>query len=125
MEEGFRPEHFAPCTLRVPVDPRPPKMWNGSALIPAAIEDVKCRRTHRRISEQKRQRSEEYVDSTFQTDWNALSSGKRKSKNHGFLAAFFPPFLLLLKEMGPPEAWRRKRMEEGFRPYKSRISRTA
>ena len=125
MEEGFRPEHFAPCTLRVPVDPKPPKMWNGSAMIPAAVEDVKCRRTHRRISEQKRQRSEEYVDSTFQTDRNALASGKRKSKNQGFLAAFFPPFLLLLKEMGPPEAWRRKRMEEGFRPYKSRISRTA
>ena len=125
MEEGFRPEHFAPCTLRVPVDPKPSKIRNGSALIPAAIEDVKCRRTHRRISEQKRQRSEKYVDSTFQTDRNALASGKRKSKNHGFLAAFFPPFLLLLKEMGPPEAWRRKRMEENFRPYKSRISRTA
>ena len=31
----------------------------------------------------------------------------------------------LLKEMGPPEAWRRKRMEQSFRPYKSRISRTA
>ncbi|MDR3896644.1 MAG: hypothetical protein Q3X80_06230, partial [Oscillospiraceae bacterium] len=34
----------------------------------------------------------------------ASKSTKRKSKNHGFLAAFFPPFLSLLKEMGPPEA---------------------
>ena len=32
----------------------------------------------------------------------ASKSTKRKSKNHGFLAAFFPPFLSLLKEMGPP-----------------------
>ena len=125
MEENFRPEHFAPCTLRMAVEPKPPKIRNGSALIPAAVEDVKCRRAHRRISEQKRQRSEKYVDSTFQTDRNALASGKRKFKNHGFLAAFFPPFLLLLKEMGPPEAWRRKHMEENFCPYKSRISRTA
>ena len=125
MEEDFRPEHFAPCTLCMAVEPKPPKMRNGSALIPAAGEDVKCRRTHRRTSEQKRQRSEKYVDSTFWTDRNALASGKRKSKNQGFLAAFFPPFLLLLKEMGPPEAWRRKRMGQDFRPYKIRISRTA
>jgi hypothetical protein len=32
-----------------------------------------------------------------------LRENKRKSKNHRFLAAFFPPFLSLLKEMGPPE----------------------
>ena len=35
------------------------------------------------------------------------SSGGRKSKNHGFLAAFFPPFLSLPKEMGPPAAKRK------------------
>ena len=33
-----------------------------------------------------------------------LQSDERNSKNHWFLAAFFPPFLSLLKEMGPPEA---------------------
>ena len=36
----------------------------------------------------------------------ASKSTKRKSKNHWFLAAFFPPFLSPLKEMGPPEAKR-------------------
>ena len=55
------------------------------------------------ISEQKRQRSEKEVNSTFRTNQDAAASGGRKSKNHGFLAAFFPPFLSLLKEMGPPE----------------------
>ena len=56
------------------------------------------------ILEQKRQRSEKEVNSTFRTDQDAAASVGRKSKNHGFLAAFFPPFLSLLKEMGPPEA---------------------
>ena len=64
---------------------------------------AKCRPAHRRISEQKRQRAEKYVDSTFRTNQNTPASGGRKSKNHGFWAAFFPPFLSLLKEMGPPE----------------------
>ena len=59
------------------------------------------------ISEQKRQRSEKEVNSTFRTNQDAAASGGRKSKNHGFLAAFFPPFLSLLKEMGPPEAMER------------------
>ena len=35
-----------------------------------------------------------------------LQSDERNSKNHWFLAAFFPPFLPLLEEMGPPEAQR-------------------
>ena len=35
-----------------------------------------------------------------------LQSDERNSKNHWFLAAFFPPFLSLLKEKGPPEAQR-------------------
>ena len=42
-----------------------------------------------------------------------LQSDERNSKNHWFLAAFFPPFLSLLKEMGPPVAW--KKMETGRR----------
>ena len=33
-----------------------------------------------------------------------LQSDERNSKNHWFLAAFFPPLLPLLEEMGPPEA---------------------
>ena len=33
-----------------------------------------------------------------------LQSDERNSKNHWFLAAFFPPFLSLREEMGPPEA---------------------
>ena len=37
-----------------------------------------------------------------------LQSDERNSKNHWFLAAFFPPFLPLLEEMGPPEASKRK-----------------
>ena len=48
--------------------------------------------------------------STSDSLWNLfvpqLQTGKRKSKSHWFLAAFFPPFLSLLKEMGPPEAQR-------------------
>ena len=51
--------------------------------------------------------------STSDSLWNLfvpqLQTGKRKSKNHWFLAAFFPPFLSLLKEMGPPEACNKKR----------------
>ena len=69
------------------------------------------RSRHRRVSEQKRQRTEKYVDSTFRTDWSALASGERKSKNHRFLAAFFPPFLSLLKEMGPSETIPRRSAE--------------
>ena len=38
-----------------------------------------------------------------------LQSDERNSKNHWFLAAFFPPFLPLLEEMGPPEACNKKR----------------
>ena len=37
-----------------------------------------------------------------------LQSDERNYKNHWFLAAFFPPFLPLLEEMGPPEASKRK-----------------
>ena len=37
-----------------------------------------------------------------------LQSDERNSKKHWFLAAFFPPFLPLLEEMGPPEASKRK-----------------
>ena len=37
-----------------------------------------------------------------------LQSDERNSKNHWFLAAFFPPFLPLLEEMGSPEASKRK-----------------
>ena len=74
------------------------------AAIPAAAQDAKCRGVQFYISEQKRQRSEKEVNSTFRTNQDAAASGGRKSKNHGFLAAFFPPFLSLLKEMGPPEA---------------------
>ena len=37
-----------------------------------------------------------------------LQSDERNSKNHWFLAAFFPPLLPLLEEMGPPEASKRK-----------------
>ena len=37
-----------------------------------------------------------------------LQSDERNSKNHWFLAAFSPPFLPLLEEMGPPEASKRK-----------------
>ena len=37
-----------------------------------------------------------------------LQSDERNSKNHWFLAAFFPPFLPLLEEMGPPEACNKK-----------------
>ena len=37
-----------------------------------------------------------------------LQSDERNSKNQWFLAAFFPPFLPLLEEMGPPEAQKRK-----------------
>ena len=37
-----------------------------------------------------------------------LQSDERNSKNHWFLAAFFPPFLPLLEEMGPPEAQEKK-----------------
>ena len=37
-----------------------------------------------------------------------LQSDERNSKNHWFLAAFFPPFLPLLEEMGPPETSKRK-----------------
>ena len=37
-----------------------------------------------------------------------LQSDERNSKNHWFLAAFFPSFLPLLEEMGPPEAQKRK-----------------
>ena len=51
------------------------------------------RMTHLYILEQKRQRSEKEVNSTFRTNQNAAASGGSKSKNHGFLAAFFPPFL--------------------------------
>ena len=43
-----------------------------------------------------------------------LQSGERNSKNHWFLAAFFPPFLTLLEEMGPPEAQSR---EGGVEPH--------
>ena len=43
-----------------------------------------------------------------------LQSGERNSKNHWFLAAFFPPFLPLLEEMGPPEAQSR---EGGVEPH--------
>ena len=48
---------------------------------------------------------------TFRTDRNAPTSGERKSKNHWFLAAFFPPFLSLLKEMGPSETIPRRSAE--------------
>ena len=74
------------------------------AAIPAAAQGAKCRGVQFYISEQKRQRSEKDVNAIFRTNQNAAASGGRKSKNHGFLAAFFPPFLSLLKEMGPPEA---------------------
>ena len=43
-----------------------------------------------------------------------LQSDERNSKNHWFLAAFFPPFLPLLEEMGPPEAQSR---EGGVEPH--------
>ena len=84
-----------------------PKCGIASAAIPAAAQGEKCRGVQFYISEQKRQRSEKEVNSTFRTDQNAAASGGRKSKNHGFLAAFFPPFLSLLKEMGPPAAKRK------------------
>ena len=45
-----------------------------------------------------------------------LQSDERNSKNHWFLAAFFPPFLPLLEEMGPPEAQSRESGVEP-RPY--------
>ena len=45
-----------------------------------------------------------------------LQSDERNSKNHWFLAAFFPPFLPLLEEMGPPEAQSREGGVEP-RPY--------
>ncbi len=45
-----------------------------------------------------------------------LQSDERNSKNHWFLAAFFPPFLPLLEEMGPPEAQSREGGGEP-RPY--------
>ena len=45
-----------------------------------------------------------------------LQSDERNSKNHWFLAAFFPPFLPLLEEMGPPEAQSREGGVES-RPY--------
>ena len=45
-----------------------------------------------------------------------LWSDERNSKNHWFLAAFFPPFLPLLEEMGPPEAQSREGGVEP-RPY--------
>ena len=62
------------------------------------------RTTYPHISEQKRQRSEKYLNSTFRPTQHTPAGGERKSKNHWFLAAFFPPFPSLLKEMGPPEA---------------------
>ena len=37
-----------------------------------------------------------------------LQSDERNSKNHWFLAAFFPPFLPLLEEMGPAEGREKK-----------------
>ena len=47
-----------------------------------------------------------------QAFWSLLGlrpkATKRKSKNHWFLAAFFPPFLPLLEEMGPPEGQEKK-----------------
>ena len=45
-----------------------------------------------------------------------LQSDERNSKNHWVLAAFFPPFLPLLEEMGPPEAQSREGGVEP-RPY--------
>ena len=36
--------------------------------------------------------------------YTAVAIGQGKSKNHGFLAAFFSIFLSLLKEIWPPEA---------------------
>ena len=45
-----------------------------------------------------------------------LQSDERNSKNHWFLAAFFPPLLPLLEEMGPPEAQSREGGAEP-RPY--------
>ena len=83
---------------------KPPEMLNRPAPIPAAANGAKCRTPHPYISEQKRQRSEKDVSPTFRTTQYALASSERKSKNHGFLAALFPPFLPLLEEMGPPEA---------------------
>ena len=47
-----------------------------------------------------------------------LQSDERNSKNHWFLAAFFPSFLPLLEEMGPPEAQSREGGAEP-RPYGS------
>ena len=49
-----------------------------------------------------------------------LQSDERISKNHWFLAAFFPPFLPLLEEMGPPEVQSR---EGGVEPAPMRMSR--
>ena len=49
-----------------------------------------------------------------------LQSDERNSKNHWFLAAFFPPFLPLLEEMGPPEASKRK-AGRSLRPKVTRV----
>ena len=92
--------HSSRCWLVVNLS----KCGIAPAAIPAAAQDAKCRSVQFYILEQKRQRSEKEVNSTFRTNQGAAASGGRKSKNHGFLAAFFPPFLSLLKEMGPPEA---------------------
>ena len=56
----------------------------------------------------ERQRGETYKRFDAEPFYTAVVIGQGKSKNHWFLAAFFPPFLPLLEEMGPPEAQEKK-----------------
>ena len=64
----------------------------------------------------KRQRGETYTRFDAEPFYTAVVIGQGKSKNHWFLAAFFPPLLPLLEEMGPPEAQSREGGAEP-RPY--------